>query len=220
MQKIDTAVVADTAFASLVPHDAEFSPEKQRLRSEVYALERYLAETQQHSQEWVRHTQFTCEQEARRLFEMQQANFELAAGSAMAEARDVLKLEQAQLQSKFDQQSFSQQEDHRNSLHVALHTLTHERAAASDAQRACLIAKENYCSELKQQHAMLSGAAADAITTNRNDLTKQATEALGQRDAMIVGSQSELDVLRQSEFKLRMDSEASSNQQTSSTVQA
>jgi hypothetical protein len=122
MTKIDTAVVADTAFASLVPHDAEFSPEKQRLRSEVYALERYLAETQQHSQEWVRHTQFTCEQEARRLFEMQQANFELAAGSAMAEARDVLKLEQAQLQSKFDQQSFSQQEDHRNSLHVALNT--------------------------------------------------------------------------------------------------
>jgi hypothetical protein len=47
MTKIDTAVVADTAFASLVPHDAEFSPEKQRLRSEVYALERYLAETQQ-----------------------------------------------------------------------------------------------------------------------------------------------------------------------------
>jgi len=156
---------------------------------------------------------------ARRIFEMQQSNFEIAAGAAMAEAKDVIKLEQAQMRTQFDQQTSGQQEEHRRSLNLALNTLTQERAAANDAQRACYEAKEHYVSELKQQYVTLSGAAADAVASTRDDVTKQATELLGQRDTTIATLHSELTALRQIEYNLRIEFENTSSQQNSSIAQ-
>ena len=109
---------------------------------------------------------------------------------------------------KVETQSSLLQSEQRHSLGVALNALSSERAAATEAELACSTARDNYCSELKQQYAMLSGKAADAIANERQDVAQQAQILLTQRDSFISQQTAELNQQRQATFHFQSEAEA------------
>ena len=78
---------------------------------------------------------------------------ECVAKTVIAEARDVMKLEEAQLTVGFDQQTTELMEQQRHSMHVALCTLTKERAAAHGAHGAYVKANSLLRGEFQQRYA-------------------------------------------------------------------
>ena len=102
---------AEGAHLVALPADKDLSPEKCKLRTQIHQPESYICHVEHHCENTIVSNRNNLELQAHAALRSQEGRFEFVAARAIAEAKDVVKLEEVQMSIDFDRQTSQSQQE-------------------------------------------------------------------------------------------------------------